>query len=519
MYLTQAVKRAVQINGGGIASICADRTRTWAEFQERIARLASALHGLGCGDNDRAAVLALNSDRYFEFFYGVPWAGCVFVPINIRLAPPEVEFWLNDSGSRVLMVDDQFLPTVRALEGKLETVEHVVYIGDGETPEGLLSYESLLAAAEPVADAARGYDDLAGLFYTGGTTGRSKGVMLSHRNLVMNSFNVLPTFQFQPDMRWLHAAPMFHIADGCATFGVTTVAGTHVFIPAFSPDGTLDAVQRHGVTDTLLVPTMVNMLVNSPNVGEFDLSTLRSIVYGASPMPEAVIVKAMDVMPDCGFTHAYGQTECAPLVTATGPEFHVLEGPHAGRFKSAGRAVAGVELKIADEDGKEVPRGEIGEVCSRGPHVMQGYWQRPDLTAEAVKDGWMHSGDAGYMDEEGFIYIVDRVKDMIISGGENIYSAEVENALYQHEAVVECAVIGIPNDKWGEAVHAVVRLHEGQEASEEALIAHCRELIAGFKCPRSVSFRGEPMPLSGAGKILKTDLRTPFWEGRDKAVN
>jgi len=519
MYLTQALKRSVQINAAGPATSYRGRERSWAQVQQRVACLAGALHGLGHESGERAAILALNCDRYFEFYYGVAWAGSVFVPINTRLAPPEVEFWLNDSGSRVLFIDDQFLPTLDALRGRLDNVEHIVYVGDGETPDGLLDYEALLARSEPVADAERGYEDLAGLFYTGGTTGRSKGVMLSHRNLVMNIFNVLPTLQFQAGMRWLHAAPMFHIADGLATFGVTAVAGLHTFIPSFSPDAALSAIQEHRVTHTLLVPTMVNMVVNSPNVADYDLSSLTGLTYGASPMPQSVIERAMEVLPDCGFTHAYGQTECAPLVTATGAEFHMLKGPHAGRFKSAGRAVPGVELKIANASGRELPRGEIGEICSRGPHVMQGYWQRPDLTAEAIKDGWMHSGDAAYMDEDGFVYIVDRVKDMIISGGENVYSVEVENALYQHDAVVECAVIGIPDDTWGESVHAVVRLHDGKNTSADELISHCRQLIAGFKCPRSISFRDKPMPLSGAGKILKPELREPFWEGQDKSVN
>ena len=519
MYLTQAVKRAVQQGANDIATVCGERQHTWREFSGRIAKLAGAMQQLGLRAGDRAAILALNSDRYFEFFYATPWAAGVFVPINIRLAAPEVEFWLSDSGSRLLFIDDQFLPMLDTLQGRMESVEHVIYIGDGETPDGLLHYEQLLAAAEPVADSGRGYEDLAGLFYTGGTTGRSKGVMLSHANLFMNSANAIPALDFWHGMRWLHAAPMFHIADGCATFGVTSMVGTHVFIPAFTPAQTLAAIQQHQVTHTLLVPTMVNMLVNLSDVKDYDLTSMKRVAYGASPMPEAVIVKAMEVMPGCGFTHAYGQTECAPLVSSTGPEFHVLEGPHAGRFKSAGRAAMGVDLKIADEQGNEVPRGTIGEVCSRGPHVMLGYWQRPDLTAEAVKNGWMHSGDAGYMDEQGFIYIVDRVKDMVISGGENIYSAEVENALYQHDAVVECAVIGIPDDKWGEAVHAIVRLHDGATTSDDELIAHCRELIAGFKCPRGVSFRDEPMPLSGAGKILKTELRKPFWEGQTKGVN
>jgi long-chain acyl-CoA synthetase len=236
-------------------------------------------------------------------------------------------------------------------------------------------------------------------------------------------------------------------------------------------------------------------------------------------MPEAVVLKALETLPDCAFTHAYGQTECAPLVSMTGPEYHVVEGPHAGRYKSAGRAVLGVEVHVVDENDVEVPRGTVGEICVRGPNVMKGYWNKPEQTAEALRGGWMHSGDGGYMDEDGFIYIVDRVKDMIITGGENVYTTEVEDAVHQHPAVAECAVIGIPDDTWGESVHAIVRLREGASASAEDLIGHCHTLIAGFKCPRSVDFREEPLPLSGAGKILKTDLRKPFWEGKDKKVN
>lgn len=519
MYLTQALKRVTQLEGRNTATICAGRVRTWNECGERIAKLAGALRRLGVGDGERVAILALNSDRYFEYFYAVPWAGGVFVPINIRLAPPEVAFWLNDSGSSVLLVDDNFLDILEALDGQLESVRDVVYIGDGPTPEGLLNYEEILAAADPVPDALRGGDDLAGLFYTGGTTGRSKGVMLSHQNLVCNSYNVIGGMGFRPGIRWLHAAPMFHIADGLSVFGVTMVTGVHIFIPGFSPEASLEAIETHGITHGLFVPTMMNALVSYPEIGGYDLSSLELVAYGASPMPEAVIRKALEIMPNCGFIHAYGQTECAPLSTHCGPEYHVFEGPNAYRYKSVGRAALGVEVSICDDDGNEVPRGEVGEVCVRGPNIMLGYWNRPDLTAEAIRDGWMRSGDGGYMDEDGFVYIVDRMKDMIISGGENVYSAEVEDVLHRIPAVAEAAVIGVPDDRWGERVHAIVRLRDGEALDAAAIIAHCHEQIAGYKCPKGVTFRDEPMPLSGAGKILKTELRTPYWEDREKQVN
>lgn len=514
MYISQLLTRAVQTRGDEVATICGRRRHSYAEFLERVRKFAGALQSLGISDGQRVAILAHNSDRYLEFYYATPWAGGVFVPVNTRLAVPEFAYWLDDSGSEILLVDDAFSGIAGELRQRAQSLRHIIYIGDGETPEGMQNYEALVAAYAPVDDAGRGNDDLAGLFYTGGTTGVSKGVMLSHRNLVANTLNAMPAFNFHEESRWLHVAPMFHIADGCAVFGATMGLSCHVFIPGFTPAGTLEAIEQHKITNTLLVPTMINMLINDPAVGDYDLGSLKDIAYGASPMPEAVIVKALEILPGCGFTHCYGQTECAPLVTYTGPEFHVLEGPNAGRFKSAGRAVYAVDVRIFDENDAEVPFGTVGEVCVRGANVMLGYWNKPDQTRDALRGGWMHSGDGGYMDEDGFVYIVDRVKDMIISGGENVYSAEVENAIYQHDAVAECAVIGIPHEKWGEQVHAIIRLHEGKSCLGAELIDHCHALIASFKCPRSCSFVSDPLPLSGAGKILKTVLRKPYWEDR-----
>lgn len=523
MYLTQGLKRSAQIDARGTSTCImgpdgAERRRTWAETQDRVARLAGAMQSLGLGEGDRAAILALNSDRYFEFFYATAWAGGVFVPINIRLAPPEIRHWLNDSEAKILFIDAQFAPVLAALEGQIPHVREIVFLGDDSPPEGLHAYEGILAAASPAPDAERGYEDLAGLFYTGGTTGRSKGVMLSHRNLVCNNFNVMSVFDYQPGARYLHAPPMFHIADCVAVFGQTQIGNSHYFIPMFTPEGTMEAIQRWQITDTLLVPTMVNMTVNHPRVSEFDLSSLKRLAYGASPMPEAVILKALEVIPNAQFYHAYGQTECAPLTSVNGPESHVFEGPLAYKFRSVGRSAPGVEVQIRDPDDREVPRGTVGEICVRGGNVMQGYWQQPDLTAEALRGGWMHSGDGGYMDEDGYIYVVDRVKDMIISGGENVYSAEVESAVQMFPAVAECAVIGVPDEKWGERVHAIVRLKEGMSATAEDIIAHAHTQIAGFKCPGSVDFVKDPLPLSGAGKILKTELRRPYWEGQAKGI-
>ena len=273
------------------------------------------------------------------------------------------------------------------------------------------------------------------------------------------------------------------------------------------------------MTSTLIVPTMINMVVHHPDVERTDTSSLKRLIYGASPMPESVIRRAFVALPHTGFVQAYGQSEAAPCMTFMYPDRHALEGPKAGKLKSAGSGAMGCEIAVLDVNDEEAPRGQVGEICGRGDNVMLGYWRQPALTAKALRGGWLHTGDGGYMDEDGFVFVVDRLKDMIVSGGENVYSAEIEQVLYQHESVAECAVIGIPDPKWGEAVHAIVRMKAGARSSEEELIAHCHARIAGYKCPRSLSFRESPLPLSGAGKILKTELRRPFWEDRDRAVN
>lgn len=519
MYLSQCVNRAVQINPNGIATVIGERKRSWKEFADRIARLAQGLKCLGLETEDRVAILSLNSDRYLEYFFGVPWAGGIVVPINIRLAPPEIIYTLNDSGTKILVVDDAFAAMLPALKGNMDTVTHIVFAGEGETPEGCINFEDLIKDNPPAEDAGRKDDEVAGLFYTGGTTGRSKGVMLTHNNLLSNALNMIPASGLNEEVVYLHAAPMFHLADCASTFAITLVGGCHSFIPKFDPEDTLKAIVNDQVTNCLLVPTMINMLINFPGLGNYDLSNFRRVMYGASPIPEAVLTKAMELLPNCEFMQGYGMTETSPLITFLEAKFHTLDGPYAGRLKSAGRAGVGVELRIADENDKEVPRGEVGEVITRGSHVMKGYWKMEELTKETLRGGWMHTGDMAYMDDEGFIYIVDRSKDMIISGGENVYSTETENAIYQHPAVKECAVIGIPHKDWGEQVHAVVVLHEGKSLTEDELKEHCAALIAGYKCPRSVTIREEPLPVSGAGKILKTELRKPFWEGHEKGVN
>jgi acyl-CoA synthetase (AMP-forming)/AMP-acid ligase II len=506
VYITQALHRAVQQNPDRPHTIYRDRVRTVAESADRVARFAGALRALGVGSGDRVGILALNSDRYHEFLLAVPWADAVVNPVNIRWSPDEVAYSLADCDTRVLLVDDAFAPVVPQLRAQAPGLETVVFCGDGPVPDATLAYEQLVGEHEPVEDPRRGGQELYGVFYTGGTTGRPKGVMLAHDAMLISAMGSLTTCDvFTRGGRLLHAAPMFHLADLASwTMGMLTGA-VHVIVPMFSPAEVAAAISAHKVTDALLVPTMIQMLVDSPDAADADLTSLERVLYGASTISQAVLERARKRLESAGFTQAYGMTELAPIATLLSPSDHddpTLAG-------SAGRAAAHVDVRIVDPAGLDVPRGQVGEVAVRGDNVMLGYWNRPAETAAALRDGWMHTGDAGYMDERGYVFIVDRLKDMIISGGENVYSAEVENALAKHEAVATCAVIGVPDETWGERVHAVVVLQPGRQAAAEELRAFCRGQIANYKIPRSVSFV-DRLPMSGAGKILKRELRARY---------
>ena len=510
MYLTQGLHRAIQQKPQAIATIHQGRRHSFAELGARVAKLAGALQGLGMQAGNRVAMLSLNSDRYLEYYLAVLWGGGVVNPVNIRWSPTEIAYSLDDCDCRMLIVDDMFTPMVAELKNRSQVLEAVIWAGEGAVcPEGMLSYEEILAKAVPVADAMRGYDDIAGIFYTGGTTGFPKGVMLTHSNMVSNTLGMLSARPTSSDDIGLHSAPMFHLADVAFMMGLLLRGATHTFVPAFNPVAVLDIIARERVTETVLVPTMIQMLVDHPEVKNYDLSSLKWMVYGASVISEAVLERAFAAIPAAQFTQAYGMTELAPIATILTAEYHTLSGPYAGKLRSAGRAVMNADVRIVDGDGREVPRGTVGEVAVRGANVMKGYWNKPAETAAAIKNGWMHTGDGGYMDEEGFVFIVDRIKDMIVTGGENVYSAEVENALAKHPAIAMCAVIGIPDHKWGETVHAAIVFKPNAAATEEEIKAHCKTLIAGYKCPRSIEFRTE-LPISGAGKLLKYKLREQF---------
>lgn len=518
MRLTQGIHRAVQLHAGRPALLADGVARTWAEFADRVARLAGVLQSLGVGPGDRVAMLAPNGPRYVEFYFATLWAGGVMVPVNVRWAIPEKVHCLTDAGARVLLVDPAYIAEVAPLRAQCPALGAVI-LTEGAPTGDFIDYEAALVAQAPVPDAERGGDDLAALFYTGGTTGRAKGVMLSHGNFLANSMTALVNLGIREHSVHLHVSPLFHVAGGSRVFTTTVAGGTHATIPRFEPALFLEAIQTYRVTVTVVVPTMLNALLQYPELDRYDLSSLELLTYGASPMPEALLRQAMQRFPGIAFLQSYGMTELSPVATSLGPRYHVFEGPDAGRIRSAGQAVYNADVAVMDANDRPLPPGQVGEVCVRGPMVMQGYWRQPELTATTLRNGWMHTGDAGYLDGEGFLFLVDRVKDMIISGGENVYSAAVENVIYQYPGVHECAVIGIPSAAWGEAVHAIVVPRPGSSIDADALLAHCRTQLAGYECPKSIEVRAEELPKSGPGKILKTDLRKPFWQHETRSIN
>jgi len=473
--------------------------RSYRELALRCEKLAGMLDALGVAPGDRVAILSANSPQYLEVYQGVPAAGFVVVPLNTRHAEPELRYALEDSTSRVLLSDRD--PSALA-----EVVDRVVRLPD--------EYEALLAAARP-RPLGLGIDEntLAGLFYTGGTTGASKGVMLSHRNLLANTFHWMSLSPPAPDDVSLIMAPLFHAAGSNAVLANVWNAGAQVPLPAFEPKAALDAIERHGVHVSLLVPTMLAALAEEQIANPRRVSTLRVLAHGGSPIASEVVRRAHQAFPGTELIELYGATELSPLATGLRHEEALLESP---LVRSCGQPLLGVEVEVVDEAGDPLPAGEIGEVAVRGANVMQGYWNKPEQTAEVLKGGWYRTGDLGYLDPRAHLFLVDRAKDMIVSGGENVYGTEVEEVLHEHPAVLEAAVFGIPDEKWGEAVCAVVVPR--YEIAPDDLIAFCRERLGGYKVPKRIDLSSEPLPKSGPGKVLKRELREPYWRGHDRRV-
>jgi acyl-CoA synthetase (AMP-forming)/AMP-acid ligase II len=519
MILTQPLHKGLREKPDATAVVCGNNRLTYREYTDRVARLGTALKALDMGAGNRVGMMSFNSHRFVEYMFGVWWGGGVINPINIRWNPKEVAYSLDDCDTRILLVDDAFAPMVAELRKLSTSLRTVIYCGDGPAPEGMLNYEALLKKSAPCEDADHTADELAAIMYTGGTTGRPKGVMLTHGNIYINalgSIAALPRMTANPAI--VIAAPMFHVAGcGLSIQAMIRLTSQHV-LPMFDELAVLQVIQAARATEIFLVPTMIKRLIEHPRFAEFDLSSLEMMLYGAAPIDVSLLEQAMRALPKAGFAQAYGMTELSPTVAVLPPRCH-LPGPNRDRLlRSTGMPLPMAEIRIVDPEDKEVPTGQVGEITARGPMVMRGYWNKPKETEDALRGGWMHTGDGGYVDANGFLFVVDRIKDMIVSGGENIYSAEVENAIAQIPQVLMSAVIGIPDDKWGESVHAVIVLRAGATLQAEAVMAHCRSEIASYKAPRTVEFR-DALPMSAAGKLQKFQLREPFWAGRSRRVN
>jgi long-chain acyl-CoA synthetase len=506
MHLTLGLHRAVRHQPNNSATVYEGRTRTFSQLGNRVARFAGALRAMGVKTGDRVAILSLNSDRYIECYLAVWWAGAVVNPVNTRWATHEIVYSLNDSQSTVLLVDKTHRTAIQDLREGATSLEHFIYLDDDEAPAGTLSYEALIEGAESIDDQYRHGSDPAGIFYTGGTTGFPKGVMLSHANIGVPSMTFLcEEYGFGTAM--LHTAPMFHIAPLLFTVAQLLNGGTNIVLPGFDPARVLSHIEDRKVTDVMLVPSMIRAMLEHESVKATNFKFLKRIWYGGSPITESIQRKVLDVFHPSGLVQLYGLTE-VPVAALMSPYHH---DPSLGKLRSTGRAAQETEIMIADQNGRELPRGSIGEIAVRGPNVMLGYWNKPKETEAAIRNGWLCTGDAGYMDDEGFVFIADRFKDMIVTGGENVYAAEVENVVATHPAVAACAVIGIPSEEWGESVHLVAVLKPGEaEFTLDEIRQHCKSAIAGYKSPRSVEFR-ESLPLSSFSKVDKNVLRAPYW--------
>jgi len=496
------------------ASIDGEFRATFSEHLERVLRLADALHSeLGMQSSDRMAVMALNSHQYLELYHASLLGAAVINPLNLRLAPKELEFILQDSGTKVCFTDAFFAPLIDRVRQNT-ALEKVVLIGAGDVPHDH-EYEALLSAGRPIIPAEPEETDASLLMYTGGTTGLPKGVVIDHRAAILDMYKIAARWPFTSDYVYLHQTPMFHAASFGGVLVIPAVGGTTTYVPLFDPPKVLEVIERERVSTTVMVPTMVQMMLDHPEFKPERFASMTALTYGASPMPTALLERLLALFPDLDIYQGYGMTENCGLLTCLGPEEHRAGGE---MLKSAGYPVPGSLISVQDEDGNMLGAGEVGEVCARAGNYMREYWNRPDETEAAFEGGWYHTGDAGKLDERGYLYLVDRVKDMIVTGGENVYSGEVENALSKHPAVAQVAVIGIPSDAWGEAVHAIIILKPGADTSEDELKSWAREHIAGYKVPKSIEFRTDPFPLSGAMKVLKRELRAPFWEGKERLV-
>ncbi|HKF20519.1 MAG TPA: long-chain-fatty-acid--CoA ligase [Candidatus Angelobacter sp.] len=515
------LRYASQQYPGKTAVVCGEHRLTYEQFSDRAARLSGALKKMGIQTGDRVAFLSGNCHRLLEAYYGVLAAGAVLLPLNIRLAPPELAYILNDSEARALFFERQFSPLVDSFRKELKWVGSFFQLDStpGEDWMAKDSYEDLLTVATPFHADIMQFDEnaLGELFYTSGTSANPKGVMLTHRNIYLHALSAALNFNTGSETVELHTIPLFHANGWGVAHSLTFAGGTHVMVQKFDPPEVFRLIERERVHACSLVPTMATALVNCPERPKYDLSSLKRItIGGAASSP--TLVREVEQKIGCACYSGYGLTETAPvLTTARMKEGVNWEGQerYEGQART-GFAIPGIEVRVVDAQGKDVPRDgkSIGEIVARSDGVMAGYWKQPEATAAVMSDGWFHTGDMATIDEHNYLLIVDRKKDIIVSGGENISSLEVEKALLAHPAVYEVAVIPVPDPRWGEAPKALVVLKPGASATETELLDFCRGRLAHYKCPRSIEFT-DTLPKTGSGKILKKELRRKYWSDTD----
>lgn len=517
--LGDLVRVHAQERGGKIAYSFEGRGTTFAEFDRHTNQVANGLLAAGLKPGSRISYLGKNSDHYFETLLGATKAGIVMAPVNWRLAPPEIVYIVNDCASEVLFVGPEFIGQAKKIAAELKSVRKFVAM-EGGAPEweDFVRWRDAQSDADPRLTVGR--DDVALQLYTSGTTGRPKGAMLKHANIL--GLRMIAGDRLAEWNRWVEndialvAMPIFHI--GGSGFGVQSLinGAKGVIAREFDPNRVLDFIEQERITKIFLVPAAMQIVVRHPKAREVDYSCIKYIMYGASPIPLDLLRESMEVF-GCGFVQMYGMTETTGTIVALPPEDHDPKGTL--RMRSAGKPLPGVEVVILDEQGHRLGPNQVGEIATRSIANMAGYWNLPDATAKTIDaQGWLRTGDAGYLDEDGYVYIHDRVKDMIISGGENVYPAEVENAIFGHPDVADVAVIGVPDDKWGEAVKAIVVKRPGREPKPDDIILYARERIAAYKAPKSVDFI-EVLPRNPSGKILRRELREPYWRGKERRVN
>lgn len=519
MRLHDFLEFRTQQNPDADFAIFEGSTMSYREADEQSNQVANALLGAGLKKGDRVAYLSKNSMEYPIIFLGCSKAGVVPVPLNYRLAAPEWAYIVNDAQAKLLLASAEFAEGIDSVRGDLGQIETYVSVAP-DALEGYTHFSDWIASqptTNPNCDI--GPEDDVYQMYTSGTTGHPKGAVIRHTNVCSHVIQFDASIKREPGARTLVVAPLYHAAGGITFMVAMATGGTCYIMEDFHPVETVRVLSEENIVHATLVPAMIQAcLVMVPDVAERNYDSVSAIAYGASPISEETLKQAMKVF-GCDFFQAYGMTETTAVLTVLPGDAHerAVNG-EAHLLLSAGRPMLGTQIKIVDDDDNEVPPNTIGEICGRGPQIMRGYWNLDEATEKALAGGWMHTGDAGRIDEEGFLYVEDRVKDMIISGGENVYPREVENCLFQHPTIADAAVIGIPSEKWGETIKAIVVLKEGQEATEEELIAHCRANIAHFKCPTSVDYIAE-LPRNASGKVLKRELREQYWEGQGRGVS